>query len=170
MDNVKNKGELYMKTLIAYATKHGAAEGIGKRLSEKLNSEVDLINLKEIRNIGLAEYDKVIIGSSVYMGKIRKEASRFCNENSSKLKEKKTGIYICCMREGKEAEQELKDNFPDGLIDSAVALSVFGGEFNFDKMNFMEKMIVKKVAGIEETQSNISEESIDNFADLINNA
>jgi len=36
-------------------------------------------------------------------------------------------------------------------------------------MNFLEKTMVKKVAGVEESQFNISEESIDSFVQSLKN-
>ncbi len=157
-----------MKTLIAYSTKHGAAESSAKKLSEKLNGDVDLLNLKKANDIQLSNYDKVIIGSSVYMGKIRKEAFKFCNDNLSSLKDVKVGLYICCMTEGDDALKQLKDNFPKELVDSAIVKGVFGGEFDFKKMNFLEKMVIKKVAGVEETESKLLQENIAKFADELN--
>ena len=69
------------------------------------------------------------------------------------------------MKEGKEAEDELKDSFPEELYRKAVGKGVFGGEYNFEKMSFFEKMVVKKVAGVEKTKSNILEKNIEKFAD-----
>lgn len=159
-----------MKILIAYATKHGATEDSAKLLAKNLNGEVDLVNLKKNRNIDLSKYDKVIIGSSVYVGKVRKEAIKFCDEHLDKLSDKKIILFTCCMREGKEAEEQVKASFPQQLINNAIIIENLGGEFNFEKMNFMEKMIVKKVAGVEETESNISENHIHELAEKINNA
>ncbi len=156
-----------MKTLIAYATKHGATESVAKKLSKRLEGDVDLLNLKKDNNIDLSRYQKVIVGSSVYMGKIRKEANQFCTDRLQELKEKKLGIFICCMREADDAKNELNDSFPGELLDNAVT-ECFGGVFNFEKMNIMEKLIVKKVAGVKKTQSNISEEIIDKFASKVN--
>ncbi len=54
-----------MKTLIVFGTKHGCTERCAKTLSEKFDGEVDLINLKEGKNIDISQYDKVIIGDSI---------------------------------------------------------------------------------------------------------
>jgi len=39
-----------------------------------------------------------------------------------------------------------------------------GGEFNFEQMNFVEKMLVRKIAGINESISQIEDQSIKAFA------
>lgn len=66
-----------MKTLIAYATKYGTTEKCANILAQKLSSEAELVNLKKARTIDLNQYDSVIIGGSVMMGRIRKEVKEF---------------------------------------------------------------------------------------------
>nr|WP_242847760.1 flavodoxin domain-containing protein [Fervidicella metallireducens] len=78
-----------MKILIAYGTKYGCCEKCAKILSEKLNGTVDLFNLKKDENINLNEYDLVIVGGSIYAGKIRNEVMNFCRSNLDILKHKK---------------------------------------------------------------------------------
>lgn len=50
------------------------------------------------------------------------------------------------MEEGEVAQKQLQNAFPDELLNIAKATACFGGEFNFEKMNFFERLIVKKVA------------------------
>lgn len=158
-----------MKTLIAYGTRHGCTEKCSKLVSAKIDGKVDLCDLKAVKSIDLSQYNKVIIGGSIYMGKIQKEVSEFCLKNLDILKDKKVGLFICCMREGDFAETQLKDSFPKDLIDNAIAKENLGGEFIFKKMSFMERLIVKKVSKIYEDTSNILNERIISFANSMNN-
>jgi len=157
-----------MRVLVAYATKYGSTEKCAKLLSEKLNGKVEIINLKEKRDIDLSLYDKVVVGGSIYAGKILKEVIEFCNKNIEVLKEKEIGLFICCMREGDSVEEQMKSAFPVELIGKAVAVSNFGGEFLFKKMNFIDKLITKKIVKIYTDKSNILDDNIENFARLIN--
>ncbi len=157
-----------MKTLIGFGTKRGCTERCAKTLSEKFDGAVDLINLKEGKNIDISQYDKVIIGGSIYIGKIQKEVSQFCVENLNVLKDKKVGLFICCMGEGEVVEKQLNEAFPQELIENAVAKESFGGEFIFKKMKFFERVIVKKISKIDKDVSNIFDERIDEFASVMN--
>lgn len=159
-----------MKTLIIYGTKHGCTEKCAKLLSEKLTGKIDLQNLMKKNNLDISQYDKVIIGGSIYIGKIQKEVSTFCTENLNVLKEKKVGVFICCMGEGKVVEKQLKESFPQELIENAIAKECFGGEFIFKNMNFIERFIVKKVSKIEKDVSKISNDRLKKFAQLLNKA
>ena len=67
------------------------------------------------------------------------------------------------MEEGDTARKQMEDNLPEDLRAHASALGLFGGEFDFEKMNFLEKAIVKKVAGVEKTVSRIDTEAVKTF-------
>lgn len=153
-----------MKTLILYATKYGTTENCAKILSENLQGQVDIVDLKKVKGVDLSLYDRVVIGGSIYMGKMQKEIVNFCADNAVVLKEKKLGLFICCMREGEVAETELNEAFPEELLAHASAKEYFGGEFVFKKMSFMDRMIVKKVSKIDKDVSNLSAEKINRFA------
>lgn len=158
------------KTIIAYASKHGGTEECAKVLAAKTNSETVLYNLKEKKQIDLTTYDKVIIGGSIYAGRIQKEVSEFCAKNQNELKGKKLGLFICGMSEGEESKKLITSSFPKELLSEALTIDNFGGKFDFSKMNFMEKIIVKKVAKIDSDTSNLSESKINQFAQIMNEA
>lgn len=158
-----------MKTLIIYASKHGCTEKCSKLLMDKLNGEVKIVNIKKESVPGITLFDNIIIGGSVYVGSIQKEVNEFCLKNVNALKEKKLGFFICCMRENDIAEAQINTSFPKELLANAVAKGYFGGEFIFEKMNFLERLIVKKVSKINKNTSSISKENINKFAHLINN-
>ncbi len=153
-----------MNTLIAYGTKYGCAQKCAMELAKELNGNVELVNLKE-KGIGdLSRYDRVIIGGSVYIGKIQKEVTEFISANLDVLLKKEVGLFICGMQEGDMMEKEIADNFPAELINKAKSVMNFGGEFNFKKMNFMEKVIVKKISKVSSDKSDIHHENIKKLA------
>ena len=155
-----------MKTLIAYGTKYGCAEKRAKSLSEKLNGEVDLCNLKNGKAIELTEYDTVIIGGSIYAGQIRKEVKQFVSKNLKQLLGKKIGLFVCCM--GVDASAATISNvFPKELVDHATVKDGFGGEFDTAKMNFLEKTMVKVIAKGNVPTAPVGD--LDGFAQAINN-
>ncbi|MFC1650126.1 flavodoxin domain-containing protein [Candidatus Latescibacterota bacterium] len=153
-----------MKTLIIFASKHGCAEECAHKLKDKLSGETYIINIKDQSQIDLSNYGTVIIGGSIHAGKIQKNIIKFCRNNLSVLDSKKTGLYICCMEEGEKALKQFNDAFPAELIEHSTATGIFGGAFTFEKMNFIERYIIKKIAKIDKSVSKISEENITEFA------
>ena len=68
------------------------------------------------------------------------------------------------MYEGDQAFQQLENAFPEKLHQYAKSEAILGGEFNFEKMRFFEKLIVRKIAKVEQSVSKIDHEAIKNFA------
>lgn len=158
-----------MKTLIIYATKHGSAESCSKLLKGKLNGETVVVNIKKDAIPDLSGFDNVIMGGSIYVGKIQKELTNFCSKNLEELKKKKLGLFICCMNKD-NTEVQLNTSFPQELLNSAVSKECFGGEFRLSHMNILERFIVKVISKTDKEVSMLSEESITRLAQLLNKA
>lgn len=169
-----------MSTLIIYSTKHGAAGKCALMLSKKISGQVDVHNLKEADAPDLARYEKVVIGGSIYMGRVQKEVSQFCSQNLETLRNKKLGFFLCCMFKD-NLEAQLNTNFPSELLERACAKESFGAEMRFSDMNFGEKLITKLVSktiakndpkapsvDMKSDMSMICEEAIDRFAQQMN--
>ena len=152
-----------MKTLIAYSTTHGCTEKIVHQMSNYLDGEVKLVNVKKHSFPELSGFDRVIIGGSIHAGHIQKRVKEFCNENLGELQKKELGLFITCMETGETAQKQLTDAYPKELIGHAKITAFFGGEFDFKRMNFFEKMIVKKVSQVKENTSHVDLELVKKF-------
>ncbi len=171
-----------MKILIAYTTKYGAAEKCAKLLEEELNGECDLINLKETKDVDIAKYDKIILGGSIYAGSSQSELRAFGLEKCEELCKKPLGLYLSCMGfDASSVEAYFWATFTGELLDHATAIRSFGGIFDFKKMNFFERFIIKMMGRNEAAKkgiknlldgkqniNTISKERIDQFAKDIN--
>lgn len=155
------------KTLIAFAGKHGCAEECAGTLAKKIGGDTVIWNLKEKRQFDLGGFDKIVIGGSIYAGRIMKEAKEFARKNEAVLEGKTLGLFICGTAEGDTAKQQLEGAFPPSLYEAALAKESFGGRLVMSKMNFFEKKIIKAVTKVESDMSNLSEETIDRFAKTI---
>lgn len=156
--------------LIAYAGKHGCTEECAHILADKINGVADLCNLMEKKQVDLNNYDKVIVGSAIYAGRIIKEVQDFCKKNESALKGKKLGLFICGTLEGDTAKKQVESAFPQELLNTALVKESFGGKIQLSKMNFLEKKIIKAVAKLDSDMSNVSESVMDRFAQIMNEA
>ncbi|MDP3915270.1 MAG: flavodoxin domain-containing protein [Bacteroidota bacterium] len=153
-----------MKTTIIYSTSHGCTEKVVHELSQKLSGEVVIINLRKDPSPSVADSDRVIIGGSIHAGQIQKRVRDFCTSNLEALENKEIGLFICCMYEPEVAREQIKNAFPEELHQMAKTEAIFGGEFNFEKMNFVERMLVRKIVKVNESVSKIDHNSIDRFA------
>jgi len=152
-----------MKTLIIYATKHGCTEACARKLEETLTGDIELRNLKGAGEVQPGDYDTVLIGGSIHAGRIQKRVQNFCRNHKDTLRTKTVGLFLCCMEEGEKAQKQFDEAYPEELRAHAKAQGLFGGAFDFERMNFLERKIIKKISGIEASVSKISEDAIDRF-------
>jgi menaquinone-dependent protoporphyrinogen oxidase len=148
-------------------SKHGCTRQAAQLLKDRMSSgDIELIDLKKNKP-SLDDYDCVVIGGSIHAGSVQKRIHDFCIQNLEILKQKKVGLYLCCMKEGKEAKEQFENAFPEELRNHSSANGLFGGEFNFKKMNFIERFLVKKIAKVDKSVSNLNKDSILKFADVL---
>jgi len=156
-----------MKTAIIYASKHGCTDKCAHTLANELNNNAVLINLDVSTDVNFDEFNTVIIGGSIHAGSMNKKIKKFTEKSIDLLNQKKTGLFICCMEEGEKALEQFQTAYPESLRNKAIAHGFFGGEFNFDKMNFFEKAIIKKIAKTDQNVSKINYNNIKEFAQKI---
>lgn len=153
-----------MKTALIYISKHGTTERVAGLISEKISTPVELINLRYEKNPDISSFDSIILGGSIHAGMIQKRLKRFCENNKEALLSRKLGLFICCMETDElRLEQEYTNAYSPELRLRAVAQGILGGEFRFEKMNFLEKAIIKKISGVSESVSKINHTAIDQF-------
>lgn len=157
-----------MKVLIVFTSSHGTTEKAAHMLCELISGEVDILDLKVNANPDILQYDAVIIGASIHAGAISRKEKKFITHNQDLLATKKIGLFLCCMWEGEVAQEQFEKAFPKALRDISIANGLFGGEFVFKKMNFIEKQIVKIVNGATEDVSKLDIDAIKEFADKMN--
>jgi len=159
-----------MKIAIIYASKYGTTEKVAASIADKLKetNEVELFSLRNNPKPDISAFETVIIGSSVYAGQASGKMKTFCKENESLLLQKKIGLFVCGMHPDKEEqEKELKNAFPEVLLKKSEITSFLGGAYLFERMNFFERMIIKKVAKTTENVQQINWEGIDEFVNKI---
>ena len=153
-----------MATLIVYMTTHGCTEKATRMLMNSLNDDINIVNLDGFPDPNLDLYERVVIGGSIHMGEIQKGLKKYCERNLDALLTKKLGLFLCCMFDGEVAKKQFEEAYPLELRNHASATGMFGGELTMDKMNALEKMIVKKVAGADHDISKLNQLAIREFA------
>lgn len=154
-----------MKTLILYATKHGAVREIAERIAKRLeDSTVCDLSSKNIPSVG--QYDCVVVGSSLYVGTIRKEAKEFLTKNTAVLLGKTVGLFLSGLSKD-SVETYYTNNFPENLLKHAKATAFLSGKFDPKKSGFGERLIMKAVAKTAGYTDTISDEEIARFAEAL---
>ena len=83
-----------MRVLVAYASKHGATEGIAERIAERLRAAGCQVEARPITAAGdLAGYDAFVVGSAVYMFHWMKAGSKFVKRNRAILASRPVWLF-----------------------------------------------------------------------------
>lgn len=153
-----------MNTLIIYSSKYGCTTDCANYLKNGLLGSTTLIDIDQTnpKSIAWENYETIIIGSSIYIGSVSKKIRTTCNENIDLLLKKRVGIYICCAFSEQKTEYFNK-NFPPELLENALATMAFGGEARLEKMNTLDKLIMKAATKGQNTSLQISYVYMDEF-------
>ena len=127
-----------MKMLIAYATKTGAAAQCAKRLAALLPGAVVCDLSRETP--ALSDYDAVIVGGGVRMGRLYRAARDFLRANEGALLQKRRGLFLCSGFPD-QAKDALSQNVPAALLAHAVYADSLGGELDAQKLRGMSRLI-----------------------------
>ena len=149
-----------MKTLIAYATKHGAAKIIAEKIAEQIEG-AELCDLQEIPMPAVEAYDCVVIGGSLYAGRVCEAARAFAAKQEASLRGKTIGLFVSGLAET-GIEKYFQSNFPAAIVEKAKEKAFLGGVYDPAKCNFGEKLILK-LLGKKGYVSTISDEKIAAF-------
>jgi menaquinone-dependent protoporphyrinogen oxidase len=184
-----------MKTLILYATKHGATRDIAQRIAKQIEQlderfesrpeswpdgqpdgrpgaqgkaggavSVAIHDLKQGGAPSLGQFDRVIIGASIYAGMARKEAKTYLSQNAGSLLGMKYGLFLSGMDVSKEKEF-FEANFSPDIRRSAKATAFLGGVFDPKKAGAIERLIMKAVGKRTEYIDTIDDEKIARFVE-----
>ena len=83
-----------MRTLVVYASKHGATQGIAERIAGKLGEAGLQAQARRAADAGnLAGWDAFVIGSAVYAAHWQKDASHFVQRNRAILASKPVWLF-----------------------------------------------------------------------------
>jgi menaquinone-dependent protoporphyrinogen oxidase len=83
-----------MKVLVAYASRHGATQGIAERIAETLRVAGFNADARPVASVkSLAGYDAFVIGSAAYMFHWLKEAGEFVRRNRVVLAQKPVWLF-----------------------------------------------------------------------------
>jgi menaquinone-dependent protoporphyrinogen oxidase len=135
-----------MKVLICVASKHGATDGIGRAIADRLRSEhIEVDVIPPVAEPRLELYDAVVIGSAVYMGRWLGPGRDFVTTNSEPLSKVPVWLFSSGPITDKADPADSADG--DQLLATIHGREhrLFGGRLNKDGLGWTERAIVRMV-------------------------
>lgn len=164
------------KVLIVYGTRYGTAANTSEVIADTLRQvgcEVKLVDAKKDKVQSISEFDLVIVGSGIQMGKWTKEPEEFLKKYQNELSKKKLALFVTCgsanpLSEGEQKSKEMEDAKRKYLEDKSVeymvnpvALGFFGGCYDFNQMSWFFRKTLSSIkpklegAGYKESKAGV---------------
>ncbi|WP_156156020.1 flavodoxin domain-containing protein [Demequina maris] len=136
--------EVTMKVLVAVGSKYGATREVAERIAEEIRDhgfEVDLQDACDVQ--GIHYYEAVVLGSAVYGGLWRRDASGLVREHRDELRDKDVWMFSVGMETVVQPGQPLDE--ADGFAEDIQAHdhARFPGALDWDKLNVGEKALIR---------------------------
>jgi len=140
------------KILVAYGSKRGSTAEIAERIGETLRQkglQVDVLDAGTVTD--LTPYSKIILGSSVYIGRWHKKAVRFLKKNIEVLEKLPVWLFICGPTGPGNPIEQMDGWFYPKSLRSVIErihprdFTCFGGKLEMKTLNPFEKLIINKV-------------------------
>lgn len=148
------------KALIVYGTRYGTTAETSQVIAETLRQEgfeVGVVDAKKDKIESISDFDLVIVGSGIQMGKWTSEPENFLKKYQKELSKKKVAIFVSCgsanpLSEGEQKLKEMNDGKQKYLEDKAIeydlkpiAMGFFGGCYDFNKMSWFFRKTLSSV-------------------------
>jgi menaquinone-dependent protoporphyrinogen oxidase len=134
-----------MRALIAYTSKHGSTREIAERIGATLRSAGDEAQVIPVSAApDPLEFDRVIVGSAVYMGHWMKEAVEFVRLNRAKLAERPLWLFSS----GPVGPRSLPEAVDIAALRQLLEIRghrTFAGALDAKKLSLAERMMVRAV-------------------------
>jgi menaquinone-dependent protoporphyrinogen oxidase len=146
------EGKMTMRVLVTYATKHESTAEIAAKIGEILTENGLAVDVSEIHQVNdLGSYTVVIVGSAIYFGDWHKAMIGFLRTNEELLIMRDVWIFSSGPTGEKDTTELLAEwRFPARLRPLLKRIQphdavVFFGNLDPDKLNFIEKGVVKVI-------------------------
>jgi menaquinone-dependent protoporphyrinogen oxidase len=164
------------KALIVYGTRTGTTANTSEVIADtlrKVGYEVKIVDAKKEKVQSISEFDLIIVGSGIQMGKWTSEPEDFIKKHQKELTTKKLAFFVSCgganpLSEGEKKTKEFDDAKRKYLEEKSVefkvtpvALGFFGGCYDFNKMSWFFKKTLSSIkpklegAGYKETKTDV---------------
>ncbi len=142
-----------MKVAIIYSTMQGHTKKISHHIGNILNEkayDVDYINLDNMQDFDISDYDKIIIGASIRYGKFRKNLFSFINKYTNELNSMPSFLFTVNLVARKANKDSAETNVYTRKLLNKINwqpkdVAVFAGEVCWSKYSWWQTKIIQLI-------------------------
>jgi len=136
-----------MKGLIIYKGKYGATKQYAEWLSE--DTSFPCVSVESLNTSGIKDFDTIIIGTSVYIGKL--QISKWLRQNWNSIKDKKVFLFLVAGTPPDQTEK-LNGYIREGIpkeIANKIDVSFLPGKLIMEELGRWDRFLLKMGSKIE---------------------
>lgn len=141
-----------MKTIIIYASKYGSTQQYAQWLSTETG--YDAFNIGKIKARKLLNYERIIIGSSVHMGRL--DIASWMKKHWSKMQDKSVILFSVNGTppdQKEELKKVLEYSLPQHIL-NRVNYFPLQGRLIYAELNFWHKLLLKMMRKMDKHPAN----------------
>jgi menaquinone-dependent protoporphyrinogen oxidase len=139
-----------MKALIVYGSRDGATKAIADEIGKALGEQgygATVRDSRDVKGVNVGDFDIVVIGSSVWAGMWKRQASGFLKKNAKALENKKVALFASGLSGADPAQRDygiktylekVAARYP---AIKPVSMGLFGGYIDFNSPSMIVKLI-----------------------------
>ncbi|WP_256290835.1 flavodoxin domain-containing protein [Halobellus inordinatus] len=140
--------------LILYGTGEGQTAKIAERIATTVSErghEVSAIDVHDRPDpFTLEEYDAVVVGASIHVGKHQDEVRDFVTENRGALSGIPTAFFQVSLSSANEEKREEAAGYVESFVTETGwhpdRIGQFGGALRFSEYGFLKRLMMKQIA------------------------
>jgi len=132
-----------MNILVAYASKHGSTQEVAETVASELAAEystvIDVQPAADIQDID--EYDAVVLGGALYMGRLHADARHFLSTHRRALANRPFAVFAMGPQTSGDADIAASRRQLDRALErvpelAPVSVAIFGGVLKPSELHF----------------------------------
>jgi menaquinone-dependent protoporphyrinogen oxidase len=142
--------------LVYYGTSEGHTRTIAARVAERLEARgIDVELAESPADVDPAEYDAVIIGDSIHIGRHHRRVLKFIRAHRAALDARPTAFFSVCLavNSKNEADRKRAHAFVDDMIARTgwkpTRTTSFAGALKYTQYGLLTRFVMKRIAAAE---------------------
>jgi menaquinone-dependent protoporphyrinogen oxidase len=144
--------------LVVYASLEGQTEKIASRLADEMKAcgaSVMLANVRspeQVSHVDLEEFDTLVFGASIHVGKIQKDMTRFISSHAAQIRGKDRSMFIVLMAAAsknpvarEKSLSEIRQHVSASLDVPFSDMEMIAGALMYSKYNGFIRLVMKRI-------------------------